>query len=96
MFPCLIGTYKQHANMTEYNNIIQYFTIFLSCGIIYKNHIRGVYISEILDHYYLMQEICKCFGISRDTALRWIDAKICLPIRSGRTGNFIFQKSMNG
>ena len=31
--------------------------------------------SEIIDRYYSMPEICKYLGISRDTALRWIATK---------------------
>ena len=31
--------------------------------------------SEIIDRYYSMSEICKYLGIRRDTALRWIATK---------------------
>lgn len=48
--------------------------------------------SEITDRYYSMPEICKYLGISRDTALRWIATKKCLPTRSGRTGSLRFRK----
>lgn len=72
--------------MTEYNNIIQHFTISLSCGIIYKNLI--LYLSEILDRYYSMQEICKHLGISRDTALRGIATKNMPAHKIGKNWTF--------
>lgn len=38
--------------------------------------IGGVSImSEIIDRYYSMSEICEYLGISRDSALKWIASK---------------------
>ena len=39
-----------------------------------------------------MPEICKYLGISREPLCAGLQQRICLPIRSGRTGSLRFQK----
>ena len=44
--------------------------------------------SEIADRYHSMPEICKCLGISRDTALRWIATKNMPAHKVGKNWKF--------
>ena len=44
--------------------------------------------SEIIDRYYSMPEICQCLGISRDTALRWIGTKNVPAHKIGKNWKF--------
>lgn len=44
--------------------------------------------SEIIDRYYSMPEVCKYLGISRDTALRWIATKNMPAHKIGKNWKF--------
>ena len=44
--------------------------------------------SEIIDRYYSMSEICQYLGISRDTALRWIATKNMPTHKIGKNWKF--------
>ena len=44
--------------------------------------------SEIIDRYYSMPEICKYLVISRDTALRWIATKNMPAHKIGKNWKF--------
>lgn len=52
--------------------------------------------TDFEDRYYSMPEICKYVGISRDSALKWSQTKVCPPTRSARSGNSNFPKLMRG
>lgn len=43
-----------------------------------------------------MKENCIHFGVSRDTALKWNNQKMCWLIKSIKFGDLVYLKSMNG